>query len=138
LLSLAFFTANAQKIKIKKDKVLVDKAEWAKFYKDKDNKRIRVFTNPDGDILLHVKAEGYNDPKQITSDNPKGYVGYWSICDPETGTVYFEMQGLQKKVMEVLYQNEVINPDGTLNKENLDKLAAKMGKDFSRIRDELN
>ncbi len=128
--------SQAQKVKIKKGTVLVDDVEYAQWTKDDIVPLNRNVKNTNGDVLLVAVLKSYTDPAEVSQSNPKGTVSYYEITEPESGGVYFEFQGFPKQLFKSLYNGKAINDDGSLNMQNLKKIATRYGHEFSRKRGE--
>ena len=135
LLLATVFTALAQKVKVKKGAVSVDGVAYASWEKDDIVRQNRVVKNLNGDVLLIAIVRRYQDPKKISESNPKGNVSYYELVKPGTEEVLFEYQGFPKHLFKAFYNGKVINADGTLNEENLKTVSVRIGKEFTRQRE---
>ena len=146
LFLLITFSAAAQKVKIKKGKVFIDKAEYVLSEEDKLSDGSFIISNLKGEELFYLKYNTYSDPKYKRDTNPNGMVGYFELISKDLETVYFESgthpslsaSGMSKKTFKILYNGEVINDDGTINKDKLEMVSKKIGFEFTKKRTELN
>lgn len=127
----------AQKVKQKGNTIYVDKHEYLKIEKDDVIPGSFYITNLEGEKLLYVRAQGYIDPKYISKGNPTGRIGYGEICNTAGDTIWFEYSATKKRMCKLFFKEGIINMDGTLDKDKLEKLAKKIGKPYSRRRLEL-
>jgi hypothetical protein len=136
LILVTAFTTFAQKVKVKKGAVSVDGIAYANWEKGDIVRQNRIVKNLNGDVLLIAITRRYQDPKKISESNPKGDVAYYEILKPGSEEILFEYQGFPKHLFKAFYNAKVINTDGTLNDENLKTVSGRIGKEFSRKRNE--
>lgn len=143
---LLAFSAHAQKVKIKKGKVYVDKSEYVLIEEDKLSDGSYTISNLKGEELFYLKYNSYSDQKLKRNTNPNGTVVYFELMSKDLKTIHFEAEvhpslgpkGMSKKTFKILYNGEVINKDGSINNEKLETVSKKIGFEFSRKRTELN
>ncbi|MDO6595919.1 hypothetical protein Q4512_03270 [Oceanihabitans sp. 2_MG-2023] len=146
LFILFTFSVTAQKVKIKKGKVFIDKVEYVLTEEDKLSDDSFIISNLKGEELFYLKYKYYSDPNLRRDTNPNGTVVYFELMSKDLETIYFEAEshpslsamGMSKKTYKILYNGEVINKDGTINKDNLETVSKKIGFEFSKKRTELN
>ncbi|WP_289043672.1 hypothetical protein [uncultured Olleya sp.] len=146
LFLLFTFSVTAQKVKIKKGKVFIDKVEYVLTEEDKLSDDSFIISNLKGEELFYLKYKYYSDPNLRRDTNPNGTVVYFELMSKDLETIYFEAEphpslsamGMSKKTYKILYNGEVINKDGTINKDNLETVSKKIGFEFSKKRTELN
>ncbi|WP_396195651.1 hypothetical protein [Flavobacterium sp.] len=128
-LSVIYF-GSAQEVKIKKDQVFVDEQHWL------NSDGCGMFgsscslSNLSGDEIIYMKYVELKGVEPITNYNKTGNVSYSEIKFLGLN-VSIELQESYKKIIKILYAAKVVNPDGTLDEEKVQKLVEKYGSAFS-------
>jgi len=130
---------HAQKVKISKEVVSIDKVEMYLMVKTSYDRFSFSIKNLEGEEIFFVKAESYKDSKEVSQHNKDGSVSYFSILDVKTNKVIFEHElsiGSKKRLFKLIYNEELIK-NGKLNEDVAERLSIRIGKPFSRKREEL-
>ncbi|NMH28358.1 hypothetical protein [Flavobacterium silvaticum] len=117
----------AQKVKIKKTDVIVDDVAWLKI--DETSSTMSLM-NAAGDEIIFVKYKEFMGVTAVTSTNMNGSVGFWEISFLGQNKK-IEIQHYKKEVLRLLYAGKVVNEDGTLNTEKVDRMVEKYGTPYS-------
>ncbi len=126
IISLGF----SQEVKIKKDQVFIDEQHWL------NSDGCGMFgascslSNLNGDEIIYMKYVELKGVEPITNYNKTGNVSYSEIKFLGLN-VSIELQESYKKIIKILYAAKVVNPDGTLDEEKVQKLVEKYGSAFS-------
>ncbi|MFK7808277.1 MAG: hypothetical protein AB8F74_10795 [Saprospiraceae bacterium] len=138
MLSLFIFVSSyAQKdpkVKFKKGIVTVDGVPFLKVEKMKGINARTVYNMQD-EKLFFFRIDSYTDIDKISDSNPKGNVSYSSVFQGEGTEVLFEYGFGFKPFGKLLLEFEVIDDNGQIIEENLEKMAAMVGMEYSRNRD---
>lgn len=128
---LITLSVSAQKVRIKKGVVYVDKKETLRYEKDDISRGAFYINDLEGNELLYVK---WIDIKRSYAE-----YGYFEIYKADDlDNVLFEepsFLGYSKNLIMRLYKSEAISKKG-LNNENLHKFSKKIGRNISRQRAE--
>jgi len=127
---LLTFTANAQKVKLKKGSVLIDKVEWLTYTDCGSFDPVCSLYNADGDEIIFLKWISVPGEEPVTSSNTDGSLDYVEVVFLGKDKKY-EVQKRQKNIILDLYKGKVINEDGTINETKVDRLIEKYGTEFS-------
>jgi hypothetical protein len=127
LISLVSFS---QEIKLKKGVVLVDDVEWLNYNDCGTFDSTCSLLNKQKEELIFIKTISLNGVEPMTSSNPRGVFSYYEVVFVGT-KMKTEFQKRQKAIIEILYNAKVVNEDGTLNNEKIERLVEKYGTPFS-------
>ena len=126
LIMIASF-AFGQKVKIKKNVVLVDNKEW--LLSEEDSFNYTIF-NQDKKELIFL---------QYIRQNPNGNQLFLEGDKPNYYTVKFigtnkniEIRQFPEDILKIIYKSELFNNDFTFNESKLDSLIEKYGNNFSK------
>lgn len=120
----------SQKIKLKKGDVLVDEAVWLKYQDCGSFQSTCSLLTKENEEIVFFKFISVKGAEPMTKSNPDGTLRYVEISFlGEKKKI--EVQKSQKDCIELLYNAKVVNEDGTLNSEKVDRLVEKYGKEFS-------
>lgn len=126
----AFFSAQSQEIKIKKDQVFVDDKIWLKSDGCGGLGSFCSLINLSGEEIIYMKFIKLEGVLPITNYNKTGDATYIEVKFLGMNrTVEFD-QGY-KKIIKTLFSAKVVNEDGTLNEEMVDRVVEKYGNEFS-------
>ncbi|MDG1713953.1 hypothetical protein [Lacinutrix sp.] len=121
---LLAFSANAQKVKIKKDIAYVNKVEYLKFDDCGTFSASCTIMNLDEDDVIVLQYQSFDKPSP-SPRNPKSKAPYQSMVKENYAELRFldidlecEVQLSRKKLIKALYKSEVFNKDGSVNQEN--------------------
>ncbi|MDI9256140.1 hypothetical protein [Flavobacterium sedimenticola] len=126
IVSLGF----SQEVKLKKDQVFVDDQHWLNSDGCGMFSSTCSLTNLSGDEIIYMKYIELKGVEPITNYNKTGNVSYTEIKFLGFN-VSIELQETYKKIIKILYAAKVVNPDGTLDEEKVQKLVEKYGNAFS-------
>lgn len=122
-------SAGAQKIKVKGDVGTIDGATICQFADDPATRGSFYVKDTQGSEMLYYKWVFFQELN----------LNYFEVYRPDDlSNILFEEQattGFKKAMLTRFHQSGVISKDG-LNDEKLDQFAQKLGKDFSRRREE--
>ena len=127
MLTLVSFS---QKIKLKKGEVLVDETVWLKYQDCGGFQSTCSLLNKEGEEIIFFKFINVKGAEPMTSANPDGTLRYVEISFLGLKKK-IELKKSQKDCIEVIYNAKVVNEDGTLNTEKVDRLVEKYGTEFS-------
>ena len=120
----------SQKVKLKKGEVLVDDALWLKYQDCGTFDSTCSLLNKENEEIIFFKFISVKGAEPRTQSNPDGTLRYVEISFlGEKKKI--ELKKTQKDCIELLYNSKVVNEDGTLNTEKVDRLVEKYGKEFS-------
>lgn len=120
----------SQKIKLKKGEVLVDEVVWLKYQDCGTFQSTCSLLNKENEEIIFFKFISVKGAEPRTQANPEGTLRYVEISFlGEKKKI--EVQKTQKDCIELLYNAKVVNEDGTLNSEKVERLVEKYGKEFS-------
>lgn len=134
---LSIIKVSAQKVRIKKNTVFVNKIEYLKLEKDSLDYSYHILKNLKGEELFRFRTQSYKDPGASNQANPSGNVNYYEVKSPEGDTTYFEYGSQFSELMIVFYNGKFVNDDGTVNWQNFNKVAIRFGMEHTRKRNEL-
>ena len=117
MISLASFS---QKIKLKKGDVLVDDVAWLK-YKEYNAFDYSIM-NLNGDEIIYMKFVKQGLDNMIFSN--AGDPNYYQISFLGLNKK-IEIRNFAKEIIIILRDSKVVNEDGTLNPEKVDRLVEK-------------
>lgn len=128
-------SAQKLKVKIKKDIAYVDDVEYLDMSDCTAlNCAIKSLT---GEDVLVIQFESFEKPNPVKR-NPKSKSPYSSTVTERYSVIKFlgidlefESEFTRKTLIRAMFENEVMNEDGTVNEENANKLAKKFGRDIS-------
>lgn len=138
---LFFFSAlslsiSAQKIKIKKGTVYVDKIPFLKIDKEFGNKTI---TTLDDEIIFAIKDYSYdkpnparnnmNDPNRM--NYPATILGYYNVITFLDLDLTYETELGPKKLFKAMYKYKLLDENGKVNAKNARKIAVLISKEVS-------
>lgn len=127
---LLAFSANAQKVKLKKGSVLIDKVEWLTYTDCDGFDPVCSLYNADGDEIIFLKWIDVPGVEPRTTTNKDGSLNYVEIIFLGEDKKY-EAQKTQKQIIRDLYKAKVVKIDGTLDIEKVNRLIEKFGTEFS-------
>jgi hypothetical protein len=125
LLLMVSFLGFSQKIKLKKGDVLVDGLVWLKYENDTFDCSV-LNLNKEEIIFLKYIVQGPNN--QVFSRD--GEPNYFQISFLGQNKK-IEIREFEEDILSILYSSKVVNEDGTLNPEKVDRLVEKYGTTFS-------
>lgn len=120
----------AQEVKLKKGEVLIDGTAWLKYQDCGGFDPTCSLLNSTGDEIIFFKWIKVPGAEPRTSSNPDGNLSYVEVSFLGLNKK-FEIQKTQKNIIEMLYLGKVVNPDGTLNEEKVNRMIEKYGTAFS-------
>lgn len=115
------FSSDAQKIKLKKGDVTVDDKLWLKYDGCGGWDQMCSLSNLNGEEIIYMKQM----PIEFSNDK------YWVVKFLGTNqTIEFELafDSLNSKLLKKFYDAQVVNDDGTLNKDKVTRMVEKYGK----------
>lgn len=124
------FTAQAQKVKLKKGTVLIDKEPWLTYQDCGAFDPVCSLYNANDDEIVFMKWIDVPGVEPVTASNKDGSLNYVEIIFLGKDKKY-EVQKTQKRIIAELYKSKVINADGTINDAKMDRLIEKHGTEFS-------
>ena len=124
-LSISFF-GFSQKIKLKKEEVLVDKTVWLK-YKEANSFDYSIY-NLNGDEIIYIKyvKRGPNNMVFSKEGKPNYYVISFLGLKKK-----IEIRNFVESIMTTIHDSKAVNEDGTLNEEKVNIIVEKIGTQFS-------
>jgi hypothetical protein len=126
LLNISFF-GFSQKIKLKKGNVLVDDIVWLKYDGCGGWDTMCSIINLSGDEIIYMNAL-----KQENSSNPDAK--YWKVKflgTQQTIELEANLSNINGGLLKKFYESKVINEDGTLNDDKVERMVEKYGNSFS-------
>jgi len=120
----------AQEIKLKKGDVLVDGNPWIKYQDCGTFDSTCSLLNNVKEELIFLKFITIPGGEPKVPANPQGNLIYVEVVFIGQKQK-IELQKRQKDIIEIIYNSKVINADGTLNPEKVDRLVEKYGTPFS-------
>ncbi len=127
--AISFF-GFSQKIKLKKGDVLVDEVVWLKYQDCGSFDSTCSLLGKDGEEIIFFKWINVPGVEPITQYNKDGSLRYVEIVFVGQKKK-IELQKTQKDCIEMIYNSKLVNEDGTLNAEKVDRLVEKFGTPFS-------
>lgn len=131
-LALAF-VASAQKVKLKKGDVLVDDVAWLKYDGCGGFDNVCSLFNANGDEIIFIKFM-QSEPSTNMLFNKYGDPNYYEVSFLGLNRK-IEIREFAKEIIQILYVGKVVEADGTLNEDKVNRLVEKYGTSFS---DKLN
>lgn len=113
-LLLISFTGFAQKIKLKKNDVLVDGKTWIKYNECGGWSDECSLLSSNDNELIFMKRINVDGAEPRTQYNPNGTLRYIEVAFLGTDTK-FETQESFKDIIEILYKAKVVGDDGKLD-----------------------
>lgn len=131
LLSLFTFNAFSQEIKVKKDIVSIDGTPLFKMISTNYPDAYTLY-NLNDEKLAVFNALFYNDPKQVTSANTQGRIGYFDITffNEAMDKCEIRIVGFKKQLAELIVSEGLIK-DGKLNETAVQQFCRVNGMKFS-------
>jgi len=120
----------SQKIKLKKGEVFVDDVVWLKYKECGSFDTTCSLYNNQNEEIIFFKWISVPGVEPITNYNKDGALRYVEIVFVGE-KMKIELQNTQKGCLEILYNAGVVNSDGTLNSEKVDRMVEKYGTEFS-------
>ncbi len=130
LLLMISVVSFSQKVKLKKGEVLVDETVWLKYQDCGSFQSTCSLLSKEGDEIIFFKFINVKGAEPMTKSNPDGTLRYVEI-NFLGQKKKIEIQKSQKDCIELLYNAKVVNEDGTLNPDKVDRLVEKYGTQFS-------
>jgi Ni,Fe-hydrogenase I small subunit len=129
LFLLVSLISSSQKIKLKDEVVLVDDVAWLKYdgctgFKYQTCSLIN--NNNDEIIFFKFIVRGTDNMVFNKGGDPNYYVVSFLGLNKK-----LEIRELTKDIIKIIYNAKVVNADGTLNEEKVDRLVEKYGSSFS-------
>jgi hypothetical protein len=124
------FLGFSQEVKLKKGDVLIDGLPWIKYQDCGTFDSTCSLLNNQKEEIVFFKTISIDGAEPITQYNKTGTLSYYEVIFVGQ-KMKIELQKRQKDIIEILYNGKVINEDGTLNPEKLDRLVEKYGTPFS-------
>lgn len=128
--------AHAQKVQIKSDVVYVDKKEYLKI---NDSYGKDLLTTLSGKEFASVSWESFDvpNPARNNPNNPQAHQypatikKWYAVVTFLDFDLAFETDITKKQLFEALYENKVVDEQGTVSEENARLLAKKIASDVS-------
>lgn len=130
LLLAVSFLGFSQKVKLKKGEVFVDDTVWLKYNECGSFDSTCSLLSKSGEEILFFKFISVDGAEPRIPSNPQGTLRYVEISFLGLNKK-IELKKTQKDCIELLYNSKVVNEDGTLNPEKVDRLVEKHGTEFS-------
>lgn len=127
---LISFCAVSQEVKLKKGQVLIDGNAWLKYIDCGGFDATCSLLNNNGEEIIFLKWIRVSGVEPITKYNRDGDIMYAEISFLGLNKK-FEIQRRQKDIIEMIYNGRVVNQDGTLNEEKVNRMVEKYGSPFS-------
>lgn len=133
VLFLGIGTISAQKVKMKKGKVLVDSEEYLTYKRNKFfSKGLEVFTIEKKTIEKeNPNKNQYNDSDPQRSDRYKPIKVRFSIVKFKQFTLEYETSLSKSKLIKEFYKNKVVNDSGIVDKDKARKVAKSVSKEIT-------
>ncbi len=125
-LSFSFF-GFSQKIKLKKGDVLVDDVVWLKYDGCGGWDQMCSIINLKGDEIIYMNAL-----KQENSSNPDAK--YWKVKflgTQQTIELEANLSNINGSLLKKFFDAKVVDEDGTLNEERVQRMVEKYGNPYS-------
>jgi len=121
LILLALFTTTgfAQKVKFKKDMVLIDDIEA---YKMKESGSTQVYSTLSGKEFMVISAMSYREEDDIAINITKQYV--YIVRFLKSGKVVYT-DASQKKMVANVYNDQMVDADGNVDEKKLEEFIFK-------------
>jgi len=129
ILTVSFF-GFSQKIKLKNNQILVDDTAWITYQDCGSFDQTCSLLDKNKEELIFIKWIEEKGVEPITIYNKTGNLLYQEVKFLGINK-FFEIQETQKGILKLLYNSKVINADGELDKEKVEKLIEKYGKEYS-------
>jgi hypothetical protein len=120
----------SQKIKLKKGEVFVDDVVWLKYKECGSFDNTCSLYNNQNEEIIFFKWINVPGVEPISNYNKDGALRYVEIVFVGE-KMKIELQNTQKGCLEILYNAGVVNSDGTLNADKVDRMVEKYGTQFS-------
>lgn len=120
------FLSFSQKIKLKKEEVLVDDVVWLKY--EKSNGFDLSLINLSGEEIVFLKFVKQGSDNMIFSRD--GKPNYFEISFLGLNKK-IEIRNFDKEIITIIYKAKVIKEDGTFDEEKVNRLVEKYGTPFS-------
>tara|TARA_R110002012_G_scaffold283090_2_gene473129 strand:- start:78572 stop:79075 length:504 start_codon:yes stop_codon:yes gene_type:complete len=132
-LSIIFmgFQAHAQKVKLKNGEVLIDKVVWLTYQDCGTFDSVCSLYNENGDEIIFLKTVYVKGAEPITASNPEGKLIYVEVIFLGQDKKYEIGKRTQKNILSDIYKGNVVNEDGSLNTEKVERLVEKYGSPYS-------
>lgn len=119
----------SQKIKLKKGDVLVDDIVWLKYQDCGSFDSTCSLIGKDGEEIIFFKWINVPGVEPVTQYNKDGSLRYVEIIFVGQKKK-IELQKTQKDCIEMIYNSKLVNEDGTLNQDKVERLVEKYGTVF--------
>lgn len=120
----------SQKIKLKKGDVLVDDVVWLKYQDCGSFDSTCSLIGKDGEEIIFFKWINVPGVEPVTQYNKDGSLRYVEIIFVGQKKK-IELQKTQKNSIEMIYNSKLVNEDGTLNQDKVERLVEKYCTAFS-------
>ncbi len=127
-LSFSFF-GFSQKINLKKGEVTVDKQLWLKYDGCGITNNVCSLYNLNGEEIIFIKFHKIQGVQPV-SNFSDGSLNYSEVIFLGKDKK-FEIRDSNKNIVKLLYNSKVLNDDGTLNIDSINRLSEKYGTEFS-------
>jgi len=125
------FSANAQKVKLKKGEVLIDKVAWLTYVDCGTFDAVCSLYNKNEEEIIFLKTIYINGAEPVTASNPNGKLVYVEVIFLGEDKKYEIGKRTQKNIISDIYKGNVVNEDGSLNSERVKRLVEKYGTPYS-------
>ncbi|MEN9489383.1 MAG: hypothetical protein RL494_1648 [Bacteroidota bacterium] len=125
LLLMISFLGFSQKIKLKKGNVLIDDIVWLKYDGCGGWGKICSISNLKGDEIIYMNL--LSQPYSADSY-------YWKVKflgTNQTIELEYSLETLNERLLKKFYDSKVVNDDGTLNAERVQRMVEKYDNSFS-------
>ena len=131
LILVVSFNVSAQKVKLKKGNVLVDGEQWLTYQECGMFDGVCSLYNSNESEIIFIKLVKIPGEEPRTQSNPDGNLVFTEVSFLEKDLKY-EIKGkTYKGIISDLYKANVVNNDGSLNDEKVNRLIEKYGTAFS-------
>jgi hypothetical protein len=127
---LISFVGFSQKIKLKDNTVLVDEVAWLKYQDCGAFDKTCSLLSMNNEELIFFKFVNLEGVEPKSASNPKGTLGYVEVKFLGFNKL-FEIQKMQKGIIQLLFNSKVVNEKGELDEEKAATLVEKYGTEFS-------
>ena len=118
----------SQKIKLKKGDVLVNDVVWLKYQDCGNSDSTCSLLNLNSEELIFMKFIQRSSEQQVFNSN--GEQNYYEVSILGLNKK-IEIREFTNDIIKIIYNSNVVNQDGTLNTEKVDRLVEKYGTPFS-------
>jgi hypothetical protein len=127
----SFYSVSAQKVDFGNEYVLINKAEWVKYYVDSSNDDALSLFNNEGAPIILIRFMKIVSEDLQSEINPEGILYYTNVRFLPLNKE-FEVEENKENTLSLLFKSNVVTSNYALNTDNVNILMKKYSRLFSK------